>query len=162
MVVSYWEGLVVCLGEGNELRGVRSCRGSLIGDNEGDGTTWVERDGEAKGEEAVRVAKDASGDVGKGGHNSESVWVRGRGLARSKEPSLGTWEGGWPHFNGRGNHTRNLLGGRSLPSFVLALAARAGARGGLCVGEGEDIVEVEVAGGDGAEDIPPLPHSPAL
>jgi len=69
--------------------------------------------------------KDASSDVTKGSGNSESVWVRGRGLARSKEASLGTWEGGRPLCNRRGRHTRNKLGGRRLPSFAFALAARA-------------------------------------
>jgi len=50
--------------------------------------------------------------------------MRGRGLPRSKEASLGTWEGGGPLFNRRGHRTRNKLGGRRLPSFAFALAAR--------------------------------------
>jgi len=85
--------------------------------------------------------------------------VRGRGLTRSKERSLGTWEGRGPLFNRRGRHARNLLGGRRLPSFVLALAAHARARGSLRVGGGErgDIVWVEVAGREGVEVVPPLP-----
>jgi len=49
----------------------------------------------------------------------------GRGLARSKEASLGTWEGGRTLFNRRARRTRNKLGGRRLPSFAFALAARA-------------------------------------
>ena len=71
------------------------------------------------------MAEDASGDVGKGRGDGKSVWVRGRGLARSKEASLGTWKGGRPLFNRRGRRTRNKLGGRRLPSFAFALAARA-------------------------------------
>jgi len=43
----------------------------------------------------------------------------------AKKASLGTWEGGRPLFNRRGYRTRNLLGGRRLPSFAFALAARA-------------------------------------
>jgi len=68
--------------------------------------------------------KDASGDVRKGSGNSKSVWVRGRGLAWSKEALLGTWKGGRPLLNRRGDRTRDLLGGRRLPSFAFALAAR--------------------------------------
>jgi len=69
--------------------------------------------------------KDASRDVGKRSGNSKSVWVRGRGLTRTKEASLGTWNGGRPLLNRRGRRTRNKLRGRRLPRFVLALAARA-------------------------------------
>jgi len=83
--------------------------------------------------------------------------VRGWGLARSKEASLGTWEGGGPLFNWRGSHPHNLLGGRRLPSFVLALAPRAGTRGSLRVGGGDDIVWVEVARREGVEVVLPLP-----
>jgi len=71
------------------------------------------------------LAEDTSGDVWKSGSNGKSVWVRGRGLARGKEASLGTWKGGRPLFNRRGRPTRNKLGGRRLPSFAFALAARA-------------------------------------
>ena len=73
----------------------------------------------------MRFAEDVSGYVWKGSGNGESVWVRGRGLPRSKEASLGTWKGGRPVFNRRGRPTRNKLGGRMLPSFAFALAARA-------------------------------------
>jgi len=124
-VVSYWEGLVEGPGEGVEVRGVRGGGGGFVGDGQRDGATRVNGSSKAKGEEAVSFAEDASGDVGKGSSNGESVWVRGRGLARSKKASLGTWKGGRPLFNRRGHRTRNLLGGRRLPSFAFALAARA-------------------------------------
>jgi len=69
--------------------------------------------------------EDASGNVRESSSNGKSVRIRGRGLARSKKASLGTWEGGRPLFNRRGRRTRNKLGGRRLPSFAFALAARA-------------------------------------
>jgi len=47
--------------------------------------------------------------------------VRGAGLARGKESTLGTWQGGWPRFNRRGDRTRNLLGGWLLADFLLSL-----------------------------------------
>ena len=37
-VVTYWEGLVERFGQGDEIRGVRGCGGSLVGDGEGDCT----------------------------------------------------------------------------------------------------------------------------
>jgi len=49
--------------------------------------------------------------------------VRGGGLARGKEMALGTWEGGRPLFNRRGDRTRNLVGGGLLADFFLVLAA---------------------------------------
>jgi len=122
-VVSYWEGLVEGPGEGVEVRGVRGGGGGFVGNGQRDGATRVNGSGEAKGEEAVRFAEDASGDVGKGSSNGVSVRVRGRGLARSKEALLGTWKGGRPLFNRRGRRTRNLLGGRRLPTFAFALTA---------------------------------------
>jgi len=51
------------------------------------------------------------------------VWRRV--LERGKEAWFGTWEGGMPLFKRRGERTRNVLRGRRLPSFALALAARA-------------------------------------
>ena len=125
MVLTYWEGLVEGPGEGVEVGGVRGGGGGFVGDGQRDGATSVDSSGEAKGEEAVRYAKDASGDVGKSSGNGESVRVRGRGLARRKEASLGTWKGRRPLFNRRCRHTRNKLGGRRLPSLAFALAARA-------------------------------------
>jgi len=50
--------------------------------------------------------------------------VRGGGLARGKELTLGTWEGGRPLLNRRGYRTRNLLGGGLLAGFVLVLTAQ--------------------------------------
>ena len=124
-IFSYREGLVEGPGQGVEVGGVRSGGGGLVSDGQRDGATRVNSSGEAEGEEAVRFSEDASGDVGKSSGNFGSVWVRGRGLARSKEASLGTWEGGRPLFNRRGDRTRDLLGGRRLPSFAFALATRA-------------------------------------
>jgi len=65
--------------------------------------------------------------------------VRGRGLARGKKVTLGTWEGGRPLFNRRGDHTRNLLGGGLFAGFLFVHGARAGARGSLSIG-GEGFV----------------------
>ena len=124
-VFSYREGLVEGPGGGVKVGGVRSGRGGFVSDSQGDGATRIDGSGEAQGEEAVRFAEDASGDVWKSSGNCESVWVRGRGLARSKKASLGTWEGRRPLFNRRGRHTHNQLGRRRLPSFAFALAARA-------------------------------------
>ena len=124
-VFAYWEGLIEGPGEGVEIWGVGCCGGGFVGDRQGDGASRVDSGGEAEGEKAVGFAEDGSGDVRKGGSNGENVWVRGGGLARSKEASLGTWKGGRPLFNRRGRPTRNLLGGRRLPSFAFALAARA-------------------------------------
>jgi len=45
----------------------------------------------------------------------------GGGLARGKESTLGTWEGGRPVFNRRGDRTHKLLGGGLLADFHLVL-----------------------------------------
>jgi len=124
-VFTYWEGLIGGPGEGVEVRGVGGGAGGLVGDGQRDGATRVDSSREAKREEAVRFAEQASGDVRKSSGNGESVWVRRRGLARSNELSLGTWEGRRPLFNRRGCRTRNKLGGGRFPSFTFALAARA-------------------------------------
>jgi len=124
-VFSYREGLIEGPGEGVEIGGVRGGGGCFVGDGQGQGATRVDSSSEAWGEEAVRFAGNAGGNVRKSSGNGESVWVRGRGLARSKKAWLGTWEGGRPLFNLRGDRARNLLGGRRLPSFAFALAARA-------------------------------------
>jgi len=60
----------------------------------------VYRGGEAKGENAVGFAKNASGDVGEGCCNRGTVWVRGWGEATSEEASLYTREGGRPLLKG--------------------------------------------------------------
>jgi len=150
------ERLVECLGEGGEIRGVRRGRGGFVSNSEGDGATWVDSSGEADGEETVRVAKNAGGDLWKGSGDSRSVWVRGWGLTGSKDTWLGPGERRGPLFNWRGCHTRNLLSGRRLPTFVLALATRAAARGSLHEGGVDDVIRVEVAGGEGVEFVPPL------
>jgi len=75
-VVPYWEGLVEGPGEGVKVRGVRGGGGGFVGDGQRDGATRVNSSGEAEGEEAVRFAEDASGDVGKGSSNGESIRVR--------------------------------------------------------------------------------------
>ena len=124
-VFAYWERLIEGPGERVEVGGVRGSGCGFVGDGQGDGATRVDSSREAKREEAVRFAEDASGDVRKGSGNGKSVWVRGGGLARSKKASLGTWKGGRPLFNRRGRPTSNKLGGRRLPSFAFALAARA-------------------------------------
>ena len=49
--------------------------------------------------------------------------MRGRGLARGEESTLGTGEGGRSLLKRRGDHTRNLLGGGLLADFLLVLAA---------------------------------------
>jgi len=54
--------------------------------------------------------EDTGSYVGKGSCNRWSVWVRGGGLAASKESALGTREGGRALVNRRGDRTRNLLG----------------------------------------------------
>ena len=82
--------------------------------------------------------------------------MRGRGLARSKKASLGTWEGRGPLFNRRGRHNPNLLAGRGLPSFVLARTGRARARGGLRVEGVDNVIRVEVAGREEVEVVPLL------
>ena len=74
--------------------------------------------------------------------NGGSVWVRGTGLARREEASLGTWEGGRPLSNRRGYRTRNLLRGGLLADFHFVLAARAGARGSLGLGGRGVVVRV--------------------
>ena len=124
-VFTYREGLIEGPGEGVEIGGVRGGRGCFVSDGQGDGAMRVDSSREAKGEEAVRFVEDASGNVRKGRGNCESVWVRGRGLVRSKEGALGTWKGGRPLFDWRGDRARDLLGGRRLPSFPFALASRA-------------------------------------
>ena len=80
---------------------------------------------EPQREEAIRLAEDASTAVGKSSSNCQSVWVRGRGRTRSKEVLLGTWKGERSFFNSRGRRTCNKLAARRLPSFAVALAARA-------------------------------------
>ena len=106
--------------------------------------------------------KDRSGKVRKGSGNRERVWVRGRGLARNKKATLGTWEGGEPLFNRRGHRARNLLRGRRLPSFAFALAAQAGARSSLRAGGGDDIVWVKVVRREGVKGVPHLPEFAGL
>jgi len=123
-VFTHRERLVECLGEGGKVGGVGRSGGCLVGDREGDSSTWVDRGREAKGEEVVRFAKDASSYVWESSGNRQGVRVGGRGEARSEQTSLGTWEGGGPLLIWGGRHARNLLGGRRLPSFVLALTAR--------------------------------------
>jgi len=125
-VFTHRERLVECPGNGDKVWGVGPCRSGLVGDREGDCPTWVAGGREAEREETIRVAKHVSGDSREGGGDSGSVRVRGGGLARSKETTLGTREGRGPLFNSRGRHARNLLEGRRLPSFVLALAAQSG------------------------------------
>ena len=125
-VFTHRERLVEWLREGGEIGGVGRGGGCLVGDGEGDSTTRVARGRETKGEEAVRLAKNASSNVWEGGSNCRGVRVGGRGLGRSEEASLGTWEGVRPLLMWGGRHARNLLGGRRLPSFVLALDARSG------------------------------------
>jgi len=77
-------------GGGVEVWGVRGGWGALVGDGQGDGASTVDSSRETQGEEAVGHAEDASSDLRKGSGNAESVWVRGRGLARGKEASLAT------------------------------------------------------------------------
>jgi len=124
-VFTYRERLIEGPGEGVEVGGVGGGGGCFVSHCQGDGTTRVDSSREAKREEAVRLAEDTSSDIRESSGNGESVWVRGRGLARGKEASLGTWKGGRPLFNRRGDRARDLLGGRRLPSFAFALAARA-------------------------------------
>ena len=75
-VVSYWKRLVKGPGEGVEVRGVGGGGGGFVRDCQRDGATRGNSSGGAKGEEAVQFAEDASGYVGKGSSNGESVWVR--------------------------------------------------------------------------------------
>ena len=68
--------------------------------------------------------------------------MRGRGLARGKKMTLGTWEGGRHHFKRRGDRSGNLLEGGLLADFLFVLAARAGDRGSLSIGGGGVVVWV--------------------
>jgi len=79
--------------------------------------------------------------------------VRGGRLARSKESSLGTWEGGRPLLIWGGHRTRNLLRGGLLGDFPFVLAARAGDRGLLGVGARVVVVWVQMAGGESGQII---------
>ena len=69
-----------------------------MGDGEGDCSSWVDGCRKAQREEAVRFVEDEASYVGDVCCNGWSVWVRGRGLARSQRSTLGTWEGRRPLF----------------------------------------------------------------
>jgi len=128
-------------------------RSGLVGDGEGDGTPWVDGSRETQREEAVGFAENAGSYVGERCCKGWSVWVRGGGLASSKESALGTLEGGRPLFTWRGDPTRDLLRGGRLACLLLVLAAQAGARGSLSIGGGGDVFWLEVAGGEGGNVI---------
>jgi len=65
--------------------------------------------------------EDVSSDVGEGSGNSKSVWVRGKGLARSKEASFGTWKGGSPFLMGGAAELATSWGEGGFPALLLPL-----------------------------------------
>ena len=93
--------------------------------------------------------EDAGSYVGEGCRNGWSIWVRHRGLARTKIATLGTWKGGRPLITTRGDLTCNVLDGVLLAGFLFVLNTLAGARGSLSIGGGGVVVLVVVAGGEG-------------
>jgi len=126
-VFAHREGLVEGPGTGDEVWSVRRGGTRLVCNSNGDRTAWVAGSGETEREKAVRFAEDVGSYVAEGCCNGLGVWVRGGGLPRSKKGTLGTWEGGRPLFNWRGDRTCNLLGGRVFANFLFFLATRASA-----------------------------------